>query len=242
MLACVVVAGGKATRMGPWAPRTKPFLGVGPWDNEKKEGIGPCIVFRALRHFATIPHTLEPKYFVSVSKDMHAEQIKDSFPPLPQEVRVLYDKTPSPLLGPLQALETYFPRAVLLHNGDDLIHHASLMQMIWQIKQEPQAPTLLAVEREQRGQFGLLTPANTVDEKPVLARGWIGAGLVYLPDFAIEYALHNNIPNVSVLINRLYDEQGTMTRIVRSKHPWATINTPEEYLAACGDPTWRLNS
>lgn len=243
MTICIVVAGGKATRMGPWAPKPKPFLGIGPWDDQLREGQGPSVVWRALTNLSKHSHNLG----VSISSSLPKALVEQHCPAHIRGLSILRDTYASPLLGPLKRLwdliggtDRLDMQDVVLHNGDDLIAPAAVEQFFTHVPNT--APVLLAVEHEQRGEFGMIRPGNTIDEKPVLARGWIGAGLVYLPRSAVEFALKHEIANVSLLINQLQDEQGVITRVVRSREPWATISNPEQYVKVCEDSTWHLKS
>lgn len=251
MIQCIVVAGGKATRMGPWAPVKKPFLSVG------KGMVGLSVTTRALLNMCRMAAVVDiaATFGISIGADKDYS-LALSQVPKEMTVAIKTDVTPSPLLGPLTAFATCEPvtdrkqawkwskkvtdslTGFVLHNGDDLIHPDSVLLFLQRVKDHPHRMILLATERVQRGQFGMITAANTIDEKPILAMGWIGAGLIYVP---IEYAMwatQQCIENASVLINRLYNEKQTITEIVRSPYPWATIGNPEEYLKACEDPIW----
>ena len=247
MLEVVIVAGGEARRMGPWAPCPKPFLGIGPWDDKLQQGKGHSACYRALDNLSKVLRGThiqkyeEVRYNVSVPRGPfdHDKHVPSGLP-----CGILRDRIKSPLLGPLESLQSKYKKdwgidGVILHNGDDLIHEESVRLFIQAapvpatVQMGPQPIILLATNRIQRAQFGLITAANTVDEKPILAQGWIGAGLLYLPPWAWKFACSHDIQNVSVLINTVYNELGRITQVVCSPHPWATIGNPEEYLAAC---------
>lgn len=242
-ITAIVVAGGKATRMG-WAPLKKPWLPVGPWDPLSRMGQGPCCIERALKNLYTLAsYEQSIRAFVSVS-------VGEVVPPIsgPFLLEFLHDTSAQagPLLGPLRAKEQLPSNGkqdlgVILHNGDDLIHPESFALFKPHLGKFG-SPVLLAARVVQRGYFGEITSANTVLEKPILSNSWVGAGLIYLPPDIVSYALRYEIENTSVLINRLYDLEGIVTRVVRSPHPWGTIGNPEQYRAACEDPIWHSTS
>lgn len=259
-------AGGQATRMGPWAPRLKPFLPIGPLDPEDEEGVarrGPCAVERILRNYqawiAANPQMRQQVQIVLATGN-NPRAIYDWM-----ETIGLTELAEGVLIVP-DAVETKGPMALVhqapdgvhlvLHNGDDLIARRALHNFLDFVFSEQrrseafkQSTVLMTTKVQQRGAFGEIVTTDygfRVAEKPVLKEASVGCGVLFLASVDVDYAKRLQSSNSSTVLTALeaayaHGKRQQFAHPVTFEipsHYWATIGNPEEYLNACNSEAW----
>lgn len=257
-----VNAGGAARRMGPWAPRLKPFLPIGP-ANADGEHEGPCVVERVLRNYRSwLTHRPDMDGQVQLviatgNSPMVLADWLEVFGTSSLAEGVLLVPDAPGFSGPM-ALARQAPDGVslVLHNGDDLIARRALHNFLDHAlsderRQRPYATStvLMTAAVVQRGAFGevISTPHGfKVEEKPVIKECAVGCGVLYLATADIDYAKNLQTCNSSTMLTALElayanGKRGQFAPPVTfpiPSHYWATIGNPEEYLNACASPAW----
>lgn len=251
-----VNAGGKATRMGPWAPRLKPFLPVAAMqrDSDGNEFVhGPCPVERILINYAAyMPcerrHQLVPVVSLGAGNAAvleYAEVVAGT----PWADGVLLAMDAPGVRGPM-ALAHRVPKGVgmVLHNGDDLISYEALSGFLDAVLDNPAVTRLMVSEVEQQGKFGrvVVTPTGfRVMERPTLDKSLVGCGVLYVSPHDLLYAQRLSNANSSTVLNAIelaYSKaKGGMTPPALFKideRQWATMGTPAEYMDVCANEFW----
>lgn len=235
--------------MGPWAPKRKPYLGIGPIginaETQQPEGWGPCIVERLLRFYKRWRETaFVPMQLAIATGDLQGTAAcvdmaaHSPFEDLLDGVVLLQDYTGKS--GPLSALRCV-PRGstVLLHNGDDLIREdalASFLAALYPVP-KPRVGALLCAKVQQRGEYGVVRVEQGlhIDEKPVLATDSIGVGVLVAAPELVELALEKGIGNSSTLLNAAQERGLFVDTHEIDESSWRTVGNPRQYEDACND-------
>lgn len=256
----LVNAGGRSSRMGPWAPCPKPFLPIGPWDHAHDQGLGPHNIWRILYHFDRLiddfPKITFSKAVVLPANDPASRIALDESAGKDFHYLPLHD--PESGGGPMAALRAgEFEGGVLMHNADDLLQYDVLKEVVREAAGEalgayaPESANVLAAARcAQFGSYGELAeftnvygaPRYLVKEKPKLANSLVGCGLLYLTPKTVQLAReHPEWKNSSVMLNSISMMKGgvELALVGLEARLWQTYNTPAEYVAACRNPLWQ---
>jgi hypothetical protein len=224
----------------------KQFLPLGPWDPVEELGDGPSNVWRILKlfdqlrsEFAEIQFTL---ILVLPKNDAAAYEIGFE---LQRTFSCLLASDPEPGWGPLGFLHTIdWSAGLIMHNADDIVGYSTLATLVRfaaggeYYKEHRNA--LVVADTAQYGQYGTITngPYNCgpmIYERPLLAEGPVGCGVVYLTARSIQEALKDpEIRNSSVLLNTMTSKHQTpLVTFKVAKGAWQTFNTPKEYKELC---------
>lgn len=242
MLYCIINAGGKAERMGPWAPLLKPFLGIGPFDERLGMGNGPSPVWRWCYWLSRAGRAPDLRIVLSISGGS-AGSMMACLAELYADFKGLVATCDDPgLTGTLAGYKTLNPECpAVIVNGDDLLPGPFIIDFVQEFARNPRAMLAVATDVEQCNEFGVVDfdPHGYVRvlEKPAISKSTVGCGMLGVPHGLKTFAMESG--SASQYLNALSAARHAVELKRIEGRKWNTITDPARYMAACRNPAWK---